>query len=110
MNILFDEWGKKEEDGSYFAEIDTNIFEHFLYYLRSEVLSVFYDRLAGHDFPGYHTLLVEAKYFTMDRLEKWLCKRNIWTLSGDTISTLRRRNESLVWSKSPVTSIVARLW
>lgn len=74
-NLFSGQWGKKEEDGSYFIESDANIFEHILRYLRSGVLPVFYDRLAGHDFPMYQTLLAEVKYFAIDRLEKWLCER-----------------------------------
>ncbi|CAG9950344.1 unnamed protein product [Clonostachys rosea f. rosea IK726] len=68
-------WSDKQEDGSYFIETDANIFEHILRYLRTGVLPVFYDRLAGHDFPLYQALLEESKYFAIDRLEKWLYER-----------------------------------
>lgn len=74
-NLFSGKWGKKEEDGSYFIESDADIFEHILRYLRSGVLPVFYDKLAGHDFSLYHAVLVEAKYFAINRLQKWLCER-----------------------------------
>jgi hypothetical protein len=52
FNDLFSgKWGDKQEDSSYFIETDANLFEHILRYLRTGVLPVFYDRLAGHDFP-----------------------------------------------------------
>jgi hypothetical protein len=74
-NLFSGIWGKKEEDGSYFIESDANIFEHILRYLRTGVLPVFYDRLAGHDFPLYQAILEESKYFAIDRLQKWLRER-----------------------------------
>jgi hypothetical protein len=74
-NLFSGKWGDKQEDGSYFIEIDANIFEHILWYLRTGVLPVFYDRLVGHDFPLYQALLEESKYFAIDRLQKWLCER-----------------------------------
>ena len=68
-------WGDKQEDGSYFIETDAEIFEHILRYLRTGVLPVFYDRANGHDFALYQALLGEAKYFIIERLEKWLHER-----------------------------------
>ena len=68
-------WGDQQEDGSYFIETDAHIFEHILRYLRTGVLPVFYDREKGHDFALYQALLAEAKYFVIERLEKWLCER-----------------------------------
>jgi len=68
-------WGDKQEDGSYFIETDAEIFEHILRYLRTGVLPVFYDRANGHDFALYQGLLGEAKYFIIERLEKWLRER-----------------------------------
>ena len=76
FNCLFSgEWGDKQEDGSYFIESDANIFEYILRYLRTGVLPVFYDRMAGHNFPLYQALLEESKYFAIGRLERWLCER-----------------------------------
>ncbi|KAF2475938.1 uncharacterized protein BDR25DRAFT_161301, partial [Lindgomyces ingoldianus] len=74
-NLFSGKWGDKQEDSSYFIETDANLFEHILRYLRTGVLPVFYDRLAGHDFPLYQALLGESKYFAIGRLEKWLCER-----------------------------------
>ncbi|KAF2097199.1 hypothetical protein NA57DRAFT_77452 [Rhizodiscina lignyota] len=74
-NLFSGKWGDKQEDGSYFIETDAHIFEHILRHLRTGVLPVFYDRLAGHDFPLYQALLDESMYFAIDRLQKWLCER-----------------------------------
>jgi len=75
QNLFSGRWGNKQEDGSYFIESDANIFEHVLRFLCTGVLPVFYDRLAGHNFPLYQALLEESKYFAIDRLQKWLCKQ-----------------------------------
>lgn len=74
-SLFSEKWDSKQVDGSYFVECDANIFEHILRYLRTGVLPVFYDRLAGHDFPLYQALLEESRYFLIDRLQKWLCER-----------------------------------
>lgn len=74
-NLFSGKWADKQDDGSYFIESDANIFEHILRYLRTGVLPVFYDRLLGHDFPLYQSLLEESQYFAIDRLKKWLCER-----------------------------------
>jgi hypothetical protein len=74
-NLFSGKWGDKQEDGLYFIETDAYIFKHILRYLRTGVLPVFYDRGKGHDFALYQALLEEAKYFVVERLEKWLCER-----------------------------------
>jgi hypothetical protein len=74
-NLFSGKWGDKQEDSSYFIETDANLFEHILRYLRTGVLPLFYDRLAGHDFPLYQALLGESKYFAIGRLEKWLSEQ-----------------------------------
>ena len=66
------EWGDKQEDGSYFIETDSDIFEHILRYLRTGVLPVFYDQAHGHDFVLYQALHGEAEYFAIDRLCRWI--------------------------------------
>jgi len=76
LKSLFSEkWDQRQEDGSYFIESDANIFDHILRYLRTGVLPVFYDKLAGHDFPLYQALLEESRYLVIDRLQKWLCEQ-----------------------------------
>jgi hypothetical protein len=74
-HLLSGDWGDGKEDGSYFIETEARLFEHILRYLRTGVLPLFYDRVAGHDFPLYHALLQESKYFAIDRLQKWLCEQ-----------------------------------
>jgi hypothetical protein len=79
------EWNDKQEDGSYFIETDAAIFEHILRYLRTGILPLFYDREKGHDFALYQAVLEEAKYFVINRLEKWICDVNIWRPSKSII-------------------------
>ena len=74
-SLFSGKWGDEQEDGSYFIETDAHIFEHILRYLRTGVLPVFYDSAKGHDFALYQALLEEAKYFIIERLERWLCER-----------------------------------
>jgi hypothetical protein len=76
-NLFSEEWGDKQEDGSYFIEADAHIFEHTLRYLRTGVLPVFYDKEAGHDFPLYQALLEESMYFAIDRLQKMVTRAKI---------------------------------
>jgi hypothetical protein len=74
-NLFSGKWSDKQEDNSYFIETNADVFEHVLQYLRTGVLPVFYDMKAGHNFPLYQTLLSEAMYFAIDRLQKWLRER-----------------------------------
>jgi hypothetical protein len=74
-NLFSGKWGDKQEDGSYFIETDAHVFEHILRYLRTGVLPIFYDKVAGHDFPLYQALLDESTYFAIDRLQKWVSER-----------------------------------
>jgi hypothetical protein len=66
------QWDGPQDDGSYFIDADPDLFEHILRYLRRGVLPVFYDRTKGHDYMLYGALLEEARFFGIDRLEKWL--------------------------------------
>lgn len=74
-NLLSGRWGDKQDDNSYFIETDARIFEHILRYLRTGVLPIFFDKTTGHDFVLYQALLEEARYFAIDRLQRWLCER-----------------------------------
>jgi hypothetical protein len=51
-NLFSGKWGDKQEGSSYFIKTDANLFEHILRYLRTGVLPVFYNKLAGDDFPS----------------------------------------------------------
>jgi BTB/POZ domain-containing protein KCTD9 len=77
FNALFSgEWGDKQDDGSYFVDADADLFTHILHYLRRGILPVFYDRMKGHNYALYTMLLEEARFFGIDRLEKWLNEKN----------------------------------
>ncbi len=69
------QWGDKQDDGSYFIDADADLFKYILYYLRCGLLPVFYDRTDGHNHVLYSTLLEEARFFGIDRLEKWLSEK-----------------------------------
>lgn len=66
------QWGDHQNDCSYFIDADPDLFEHILRYLRRGVLPVFYDGAKGHDYVLYGALLEEARFFGIDKLEKWL--------------------------------------
>ncbi|XXH01488.1 hypothetical protein Hte_007848 [Hypoxylon texense] len=68
-------WNDTDEDGSYFIDADPELFEHILRYLRSGNFPVFFD--AGtqtFDHAKYLSLLGEARYFGIPKLEEWIEK------------------------------------
>lgn len=68
-------WNDTDEDGSYFIDADPGMFEHILRYLRSGNFPVFFD--AGtqmFDHAKYSSLLGEARYFGIPKLEEWIEK------------------------------------
>lgn len=73
--LLSGRWGSAQADGSYFVDADPRIFEHILRYLRRGVLPIFYDDTKGHDHALYLAVLEEAKYFEINRLERWLLEK-----------------------------------
>lgn len=74
-SLLSGQWNDKQEDGSYFIDADSGLFEHVLRYLRRGVFPVFYDKIKGHDHHLYLALLEEAKFFQIMQLEEWLEKK-----------------------------------
>lgn len=72
-NLLSGKWSDgKDSGGSYFVDADPALFEHILSYLRRGVLPIFWDKQQGHDHYLYFRLLQEARYFRIERLERWL--------------------------------------
>ena len=69
--MLSGRWSKKQPNGSNFIDADGQLFVHSLAYLRRGVLPLFYDNAKGHDHTLYVALL-EARYFQIARLEKWI--------------------------------------
>ncbi|MCJ1289014.1 hypothetical protein MMC34_000546 [Xylographa carneopallida] len=61
-----------QEDGSYFVDADGSVFEHTLRYLRHNVFPLHYDHEKGHDFGLCAAILEQARFFGIDKLEKWL--------------------------------------
>ncbi|KAF1993827.1 hypothetical protein P154DRAFT_449174, partial [Amniculicola lignicola CBS 123094] len=53
------------EDSSYFVDIDPDLFKYILYYLCYRVLPIFYNKVKGHNYRIYLTLLKEVKYFSI---------------------------------------------
>ena len=68
-------WNAVKADGCYFIDADPSVFKHILCYLRHGVLPIFYSNSNGHDHALYIALWVQAKYFQVTRLEKWLGDR-----------------------------------
>ncbi|MCJ1486162.1 hypothetical protein MMC06_006338 [Schaereria dolodes] len=72
-SLLSSRWGQQaQEDGSYFIDVDGDVFAHVLHYLRHGILPVFYDMAKGHNYALYLAVLGQAKYFQIPRLEKWI--------------------------------------
>lgn len=87
------QWGDKQEDGSYFIETDSDIFEHILRYLRTGVLPVFYDNNSGHDFALYQAVHGDAEYFAIDRLCRWIRERKyLEAMQVHHVTALRSRS------------------
>ncbi|KAI1139957.1 hypothetical protein F5Y05DRAFT_424772 [Hypoxylon sp. FL0543] len=58
---------------SYFIDADPDLFEHILRYLRSSRFPVFFDcATLTFDLAKYAALLVEARYFGVDKLADWI--------------------------------------
>jgi hypothetical protein len=85
----------KQNDCSYFIDADPALFAHILRYLRRGVLPIFYDKVKGHDHALYLALLEEARYFQIQRLQKWLEEKRF--LRAMMVSTTTRdEGESIV--------------
>ncbi|KAI1406949.1 hypothetical protein F5Y13DRAFT_176083 [Hypoxylon sp. FL1857] len=68
-------WNDAEEDGSYFVDSDPTLFEHVLGFLRSGNYPVFFDSASQtFDCAKYISLLGEARYFGIRKLEDWIHK------------------------------------
>ena len=74
-SLLSGRWSNSLPDGSYFIDADPTLFEHILRYLRRGVLPIFFDQARGHDYALYLSLLEEARYFGICRLEEWLANK-----------------------------------
>ncbi|KAK4119371.1 hypothetical protein N657DRAFT_626804 [Parathielavia appendiculata] len=70
--LLSGRWDNALDDGSYFIDADPALFEHILRYLRRGIFPLFFDVVKGHDYHLYVSLLEEARYFQITRLENWL--------------------------------------
>lgn len=71
-SLLSSRWNNVRHDGSYFIDADPGLFHYILRYLRRGVFPLFYNRVLGHDYDRYNSLLAEAKYFGIKKLESWL--------------------------------------
>ena len=61
-----------QDDGSYFIDIDPDIFHHILRYLRLGTFPVFFDKIKGHDYGLYSDVLAQARYFGIEPLGIWV--------------------------------------
>lgn len=72
MDLLFGRWGELKADKTFFMDMDGDVFEHTLRYLRNGVLPVFYDKSKGHNYSQYAMLLDQARRLRIPRLQNWL--------------------------------------
>ena len=66
-------WDDREDDGSFFVDADPELFEHILRFCRSGIFPLFFNAAAAKfDYGKYAAVLGEARYFGVDRLERWI--------------------------------------
>ena len=74
--LLSGRWRNLEAGKPYFIDMDGDVFEHTLRYLRNGVFPIFYDKSKGHDYGLYTMLLEQARYLQISPLENWLEKKS----------------------------------
>lgn len=73
---LSSRWEDADKDGSYFVDGDPVIFEHILKYLRTGQPSLFFDSSTQtHDIAQYATLLGNAQYYQIAKLERYVLEK-----------------------------------
>jgi len=101
-SLLSGRWDSALEDGSYFIDADPTLFEHILRYLRRGVFPLFFDITNGHDYYLYLSLLEEARYFQIPRLEDWLEKKRYLEAVQVTSSSEQYDHGEIDWQRSVV--------
>lgn len=61
-----------------FIDRDGDLFDHILCYLRTGVYPLFYDAIKGHDEILYHRLCLEADFFEIQKLKRYLSDHRYW--------------------------------
>lgn len=56
----------------YFIDADPALFEYILRYLRTGMFPLFYDSDNGHDHCLYFTILTQARFYQIEKLEAWI--------------------------------------
>ncbi|KAK4690474.1 hypothetical protein P7C71_g6327, partial [Lecanoromycetidae sp. Uapishka_2] len=93
-----------QEDGSLFVDVDPDVFQHVLRYLRSGVFPLFYHNTKGFDHNLYNLLAQQADYFQISRLHQWISDKSylqaikiIYTtiLSDDALALATRHTADL---------------
>lgn len=83
--LLSSRRGKVEADKPYFVDIDGDVFEHTLRYLRNGVFPVFYEKSKGYDYGLYTMLLEQARRLLIPRLGTWIEEKGY--LQAITVTT-----------------------
>lgn len=66
----------RQEDGSYFIDADSDIFQHVLQFMRRpSKFALFWTKETGFDYALYNKLEVEADYFLLHDLRDWIKKK-----------------------------------
>lgn len=63
---------EKQQDGSIFLDVDPNVFEHLLRYMRHGLFPLAFSQKDGHDYKLYADILKEALKFQLPLLCDWL--------------------------------------
>ncbi|KAI1270322.1 hypothetical protein F5Y18DRAFT_367911 [Xylariaceae sp. FL1019] len=71
--MLSGRWNDADKDGVYFIDSDPDLFVEVLRYLRSGNFPLFFDTASQkYDYAKYTSLLGEAQYFGIEKLETWI--------------------------------------
>ncbi|KAI0156805.1 hypothetical protein GGR57DRAFT_501192 [Xylariaceae sp. FL1272] len=71
--MLSGRWNDADKDGVYFIDSDPDLFVEVLRYLRSGNYPLFFDTASQtYDYAKYTSLLGEAQYFGVKKLETWI--------------------------------------
>ena len=69
------ELGLQDGQKEYFIDVDPELFEHILRFLRTGTYPLFYNRDTGFDIARYMALLSQAKLLQIDTLSSWIEKK-----------------------------------
>ncbi|KAI4209672.1 MAG: hypothetical protein LQ351_007426 [Letrouitia transgressa] len=70
-------WEESQQaDGSYFIDMDSDVFKYILRFLRHGIYPLCYDNVRGHDYAMYENIRSAAEYLVVEKLVHWLSEKN----------------------------------